>query len=41
MATSNMAVAGIYVTPERRASHLRVGMSDSYPEACSATGCGW
>jgi hypothetical protein len=31
-----ITVAGIYVTPERRASLLRMGMTDSYPEACSA-----
>jgi hypothetical protein len=37
MTTGNMAVAGIYLTPKRRAARLlRMGTSDSYPEACSA-----
>jgi hypothetical protein len=31
-----MRVSGIYVTAERRASLLRMGMSDSYAEACCA-----
>ena len=32
-----LRVAGIYVTPEHRASLLRMGMSDSFADACSAT----
>jgi len=34
MFTGKMTVAGIYVTPQRRASLLRMGMSDSFAEAC-------
>jgi len=35
MSTGNMAVVGGYVTPERKANLVAMGLSDTYADACS------